>query len=800
MRRGASLLLAIVLLAPSGCRSLFHIPSQPEDVEIPDPGWFPDATDGIDPGPDRPDSGGRDADVPGDPGDVAFSDPGCTTQCYGNPCGDDGCGGVCGVCPSGTQCSSDGSRCILKSVQVAFGGGCGPTADCDATIPLSWLPGVGVANPSWPGCQDDQCREGPCSSGVCSRRCVPTRDLVQNGTGAPVSDGIEDDGAPAGDCEGALTDRFGGTWACVEEEMAAAPDGAKGRCLPRASFTPCYDGTACPSGEACGYMKVLGNLEARCLSAATDGGLLGASCGWDAALGEARRCRTGNCSPRGCSGPCADDGACLTPGALCDLPAGRCREGGASCATDADCSAWFCTTGVLLADPAGLFVACAPRACRVDLDCRASAFYCVADLSQMTSSTPGDPPGRCQRRTIGGAGPGEPCDTTAGDGRPDVPCANAAYCLDGRCGALCVADGDCSAGQRCGLRDFPVDVNGDGKADLPLQVPLCVTTGDPAPACQVASDCAPDAACTAYVPVAADPTRVDLRCMTPAADSLPVGSACGAAAFGATCRSRACLFEDATNGVPGICSQPCRTRADCPESSSFGTGEVRWLCEALTFSAAGTRVTNDDLWVSWCVPVPGDSSLAACDEVPACVDPGEYCRPTVRAGVPGGIGDVRGFCVKPDGGAAVGHPCLPGKGGGDCATGFCEPSVLGDVGFCSLACSTDADCGFLAGWGATCGSRIVVPRSDPTLSLAIPLCRQAMSCVQCRVDEDCTPGLRCVDASSVPYLRDYRCVTPCETDAECPGRSDGAACSEVAAPLDSSPTGRAKACLPITCP
>ncbi len=789
----------MVVLAPAGCRSLFHIPSQPADVEVTDPGWFPDVADVADPGSDHRDSGGHDADLPADPGQDSFHDPGCVTQCYGHPCGDDGCGGSCGTCPSGTQCATDGSQCLLMSVQIAFGGGCGPTEDCSPTVAISWLPGSGVANPSWPGCQDDQCREGPCVSGVCSRWCSLTRDIVQNGTGIPGTDGIDDDDAPAGDCQGALADRFPGAWACVEEELAAGPGGARGRCLPRSSFTPCDDGTPCPSGEACGYVKVRGNREARCLAATPGGGLLADPCGWDPGLGQARRCLAWNCSTRGCSAPCANDGACVTDAVQCDSASGTCRDGGASCATDADCSAWSCSTGVLIADPSGLYAACAPKACRIDQDCRDPAFYCLADVAQMIASAAGDPPGRCQRRLAGGAGEGQPCNTAAGDGRPVVPCSNEAYCFDGRCGALCTEDADCGAGQRCGLREFPTDANGDGKIDVNLRVPLCLTSGDPAPACLVASDCAADAACTAYVPATADPTRVDLLCMAPPTDAQPVGTACGAAAFGATCRSRACLLEDATDGVPGICSEPCRTRADCPDSSSFGSSTVRWTCEALPFSAAGTRVNTDDLWASWCVPVPGDSSLAPCDDTPVCANLDEYCRAAVRTGVPGGIDEVRWFCVKPTGGAAPGQPCTPSKDGSDCATGLCEPSALSGVGFCSLGCRTDADCGLVAGWGAVCAPRVVVPRSDPTASLSIPICRQVTSCVQCRVDEDCGPGLRCADASSVPYLRDYRCVAPCDVDADCVGQADGSICTSTAAPLDSSPSGSVKACLPITC-
>lgn len=111
----------------------------------------PDATD-------RPD-GGADADrdtavdvEPGDAGgpdigptdsgptDIGPTDSGpdaCVPRCNGRECGADGCGGVCGVCPAGTECSGrvcvgpeEGLSCadLLVCLQDCFDDAC--ATDC----------------------------------------------------------------------------------------------------------------------------------------------------------------------------------------------------------------------------------------------------------------------------------------------------------------------------------------------------------------------------------------------------------------------------------------------------------------------------------------------------------------------------------------------------------------------------------------------------------------------------------------------------------------------------------------------
>lgn len=70
-----------------------------------------------------PDSGGGDGGKGGaDPGGEGGSDPGeCTPMCQDKECGDDTCGGICGVCGPAETCSGEG-KCVADNPPPA--GGC----------------------------------------------------------------------------------------------------------------------------------------------------------------------------------------------------------------------------------------------------------------------------------------------------------------------------------------------------------------------------------------------------------------------------------------------------------------------------------------------------------------------------------------------------------------------------------------------------------------------------------------------------------------------------------------------------
>ncbi len=105
----------------------------------------------------------------------------CVPRCAGKTCGDDGCGGTCGTCPSGTQCSSAGTcACTPNCSGRACGDdGCGGTC---GTCEVRWscstsgacVPPTCRASVGWNDCpgSDYHCSSDPVWSGTC---CPPTR-------------------------------------------------------------------------------------------------------------------------------------------------------------------------------------------------------------------------------------------------------------------------------------------------------------------------------------------------------------------------------------------------------------------------------------------------------------------------------------------------------------------------------------------------------------------------------------------------------------------------------------------------
>jgi hypothetical protein len=792
-------LAAAVAIALASCTP----PATPlQELPVPDAGEVSDAPDGDGAGPDADAKADAAKDAPketapADPGDAGSPD-GCVPDCWIRVCGPDGCGGTCGKCPSGTVCGHDQTLCVATSVQEPLGGACGETESCAEIVRDPVRPELRYYDPTWPACMHDQCLEGPCLEGFCSRSCVVRRDAVHNGTGVAGPDGVEDPDTTDSDCAGGKTVIFTAGFACVATEAASGVEPPVGNCYPRASFAPCERPADCPEGEACGFMPVAGTVETRCLARPLDGGGAAAPCGYDAKTGATRPCASWACSVDGCTSPCVDDADCATAGASCDEVAAECAGTLLPCISDTDCSAWRCAEGVDLPDPAGSYKACAPRACATDTDCGDPGWYCL--LAPVNGDPEQGVAGRCSPRTAGGAGLMEPCDDTPGDGLPDVVCADRAWCVFHRCGAACASDADCSAdgSARCGAVAFGIDTNFDGETDRTYFAPVCEHLGAGAAPCQTQADCAAGT-CTPWIPIA--DAAVSLECMEPPPGGATIGALCGEAAWGATCASRACLGERPSEGVPGWCSEPCLTSADCPESLPVGPAERKWLCEARLFADAGTRYRPDDLYVSWCTPVPAASSLAPCGDTLACAASDEACVASVRAGAPGGAVTVSLICVRPDLQVGVGVPCDPAKGGADCGAGSCAPSLIEDVGFCTRTCATDDDCGGLSGFGgmARCLERVVIPAADPADQVAIKECRVGDRCVACRDDWDCGPDLRCVDVSTSTYLPDWRCAPACEADQDCVDAGAGAACLDVSSPPASAPDGTAKACAGISC-
>ncbi len=244
-------------------------------------------------------------------GEICFEQYCCTPYCEGLECGDDGCGGACGMCPEGKVCSWDGFC-------VEGGGGCFE----------SEVPGCG-------GCLCESCvceMDSYCCDIAWDSLCVSEcMDYCGGCGGGP---GMCGDGT----CENDPTENCGTCpqdCACAQDEVCmwdtcCAPDcdgkecgddgcgGSCGNCAPGCS---CQDGT-CPADCGC---------EPACsLKECGDDGC-GGSCG-DCEKGSACNadgqcepicvpdCEDRECGNDGCDGSCGD----CAPGVDC-LPDGTCQ-------------------------------------------------------------------------------------------------------------------------------------------------------------------------------------------------------------------------------------------------------------------------------------------------------------------------------------------------------------------------------------------------------------------------------------------------------------------------------------------
>ena len=197
---------------------------------------------------------------------------GCTPDCAGKTCGEDGCGGSCGACSAGQVCNGDGQ--------------CGALSECtDTCAGLGWTCGTvcgeacGVCN------EGDACQDGTCS---CTASCVGVEcgDDGCGGTCGMCTDGTVCD---AGAC-------VDGTTTCVAEcnGKECGPDGCGGTC------------GGCPPSEEC--------ISGQCQGAVTcTPSCAGKQCGDDGCGGSCGNCAAGQtCSP---AGQCQGDG--VAGGASC---------------------------------------------------------------------------------------------------------------------------------------------------------------------------------------------------------------------------------------------------------------------------------------------------------------------------------------------------------------------------------------------------------------------------------------------------------------------------------------------------
>ncbi len=229
------------------------------------------------------------------PGDTCTSEGACCTpSCSGKSCGDDGCGGSCGVCPAGAKCGSDGTCCAPSCDGKSCGSdGCGGlcgfcVAGATCSAGKCCLPSCAAKTCGDNGCGGScgSCASGAvCTSGACCTPACAGKSCGDDGCGGSCG------GCPAGE-------------ACAADGKCAAAS-CVGRCGQADEAWPCQCdavcgefGGCCPDfGNACGCAPSCGQREC-----GSDG--CGGSCG---ACGPGLGCGPeGYCGPTSCSGRCGD--------------------------------------------------------------------------------------------------------------------------------------------------------------------------------------------------------------------------------------------------------------------------------------------------------------------------------------------------------------------------------------------------------------------------------------------------------------------------------------------------------------
>jgi N-acetylneuraminic acid mutarotase len=380
----------------------------------------------------------------------------CAPQCTGRICGDDGCGGVCGVCEAGTPCV-DG-RCEAACEPACAGrtcgaDGCGGT--CGACAGEQVCDGSGrCANPP------DSCGDGVCEAArgedcaVCARDCG---DCCGDGTC---------DGAAGETC---LTcdDDCG----CVNNEVCDAAARCVAPCVAQCQGRDCGDDGCggqcglCADAQACVAGVCRDLCQPQCDGRTCGGDGCGGNCGAcdpgllcvDGAcvVPCAPACEGKLCGPDGCGGFC---GVCAE-GTFCN-DRGGCDPVCTPDCTDRACGddgcggrCGECDDGFLCTD-GGACVRDA-QACRCDVDeicldgvCRARDLQCA----------PEQPAGLCPAGELCTGGACVDQGLGCGPRNPSGVCAVGELCLNGEC-RLLDAVALCDDGFQCTSEVFDFERN-----------------------------------------------------------------------------------------------------------------------------------------------------------------------------------------------------------------------------------------------------------------------------------------------------------------------------------------------------
>ncbi len=780
---------------------------------------------------------GTDAAVGTDAGTV---DTGGTNQCCkdkGAECGFvAGCPQSCGGCPTDKICDTKTgatkNKCIAKVVGPAkkkLGEACGPNKDC--IEPPNNAPQATVN--AYLQCLDDQCDSSMCWLGVCTKQCNIAADSKNNATGASQSggDGIEDPEA-ASECEGFMDGPAGNQFKCVQLLSAASAQQVY-RCTPGTTFAPCKANADCKGGEVCGYKYIRGVYALTCMPPYKEadgkaGQTVGAYCNDNIAGGPLSTCKNNLCLGVGCVDFCKADSDCNTAPGACQ--AGKCSNNGTACASDTDCSAFYCKKDQKFfgADNPAVNV-CLPKPCYLDEDCKDPTYYCLSGYNGVKSQDgdpdPTDPtkikmPGwnesSCVKKAPGTSKKGEACDEFPNDADTTVPmCENKYWCMNGVCGNHCLDDKNCAAGMKCGVVEIPLDTSDpqDDIDDVFSALKVC----SPMPG--AAGNCAGSPQCTTGKATYCRVLEVELpnpttmtgkytlqgQCIEPSDKQAGMGAACGSA-VAKTCLSGFCLGTGTQDGkaTPGWCADTCGAKSDCPSEVAVEIAQgqkYKTICRSLLYGNNATPDPLDNVYVPLCLLVNSVSSLADCSSDFKCASATESCAPFAIATGADKPAKVEFRCIDVKGQATtapskkVGESCNPNPGDTDpeeCASGMCMPDSTTGKGYCSQLCKSDAACG--SNDSMFCDTKHqVVARKDEAMAGFAPMCLKKKSCIPCAYDFQCSGNYKCTWSDS--KAKNGSCAPACSTDADC-AKTDGGGKCEDSKDLYGKATGN-KVCTPI---
>ena len=229
----------------------------------------------------------------GDPsGGYPLACEACTPVCAGKACGDDGCGGSCGNCPSGFACTAGACACAPACNGKACGAdGCGGTCgSCPANHSCNAIGQCIPFGACVPSCSGKACGDDGCG-GTCGTCPSPLLCTAVGTCGPPACTpscagkacGDDGCGGSCGSCTGALV--------C-----------ASGVCAT--GCTPSCDGKSC-GDDGCGGTCGSCDVGASCNAGSCESTVCVPECG-------GRTCSDDGCT--GVCGYCGADATCTTFG------------------------------------------------------------------------------------------------------------------------------------------------------------------------------------------------------------------------------------------------------------------------------------------------------------------------------------------------------------------------------------------------------------------------------------------------------------------------------------------------------